>query len=265
MDIGISIYFWNLALIWALMTVAWTVSLAIRNVTIVDSLWGLGFVLLAWTTFLAADGAQARGLLLCGLVTVWGIRLAAYLTRRNWNKPEDPRYGSWRKDAGDRFWLVSLVKVFWIQALFLWVIALGVQYGIAQPSPARLTWLDGLGALISVAGIGIEAVADAQLARFKKDPENRGRVMDRGLWAWSRHPNYFGEFLVWWGIYVIVLSTPASFWTILSPLVITLVLTKMTGVALTEKTIKEKRPEYRRYIERVPAFFPKMPQKRSRS
>jgi len=265
MEIGISIFFWNLVLIWAVMTVAWGVSLAIRNVTIVDSIWGLGFVLLAWTTYAATDGAAARGLLICGLVTVWGGRLAGYLTWRNWKRPEDPRYGSWRKKAGERFWIVSLVKVFWIQALFLWVIALGVQYGITQPSPAQLTWLDVVGALIAAAGIGVEAVADAQLARFKKDPENRGRVMDRGLWGWSRHPNYFGEALVWWGIFFIVLSTPVSFWTVVSPVVITLVLTKMTGVALTEKTIIEKRPEYRRYIERVPAFFPKIPSKRSLS
>ncbi|MGD8369692.1 MAG: DUF1295 domain-containing protein [Desulfobacterales bacterium] len=263
MDIGISIFFWNLGLIWVVMTGAWFVSLAIRNVTIVDSLWGLGFVLLAWVTFFSAQGAPARGLLICALVTLWGVRLAVYLTRRNWKKPEDPRYGTWRREAGERFWIVSLVKVFWIQALFLWVIALGVQYGIAQPSPAGLTWLDAVGALISLAGIGIESAADAQLARFKKDPENRGRVMDRGLWGWSRHPNYFGESLVWWGIFLIALSTPVSFWTIVSPVVITLVLTKMTGVALTEKTIKEKRPEYRRYIETVPAFFPKIPKKRS--
>ncbi len=255
------IFFWNLAAVGGLMTLGWLVSLAIRNVTVVDSLWGLGFILIAWLSFILAEAGPGRSLLLCLLTTVWGLRLSAYLIWRNWGKGEDPRYGSWRKAAGSRFWIVSLGKVFWLQALFLWVIAWALQHGILRSAPFSLTWLDMLGTGIWAAGMLIEAVADAQLAAFKRRPENRGKVMDKGLWAWSRHPNYFGEFLVWWGIFIVVLSTPLSFWTVVSPILITLVLTKMTGVPLTEKTIAKRRPEYRRYIETVPAFFPRMPKR----
>lgn len=261
MENELVIFLWNLAAVGGLMTLGWAISLALRNVTVVDSLWGLGFILIAWNSFILAGAGPGRSLLLCLLVTIWGLRLSVYLTWRNWGKGEDPRYGSWRKAAGSRFWIVSLGKVFWLQALFLWVIAWALQHGIVQSAPSALTWLDLLGTGIWAAGMIIEAVADAQLAAFKRRPENRGRVMDKGLWAWSRHPNYFGEALVWWGVFIIVLSTPVSFWTVVSPILITLVLTKMTGVPLTEKTIAEKRPEYRRYIETVPAFFPRKPKR----
>ena len=132
---------------------------------------------------------------------MWGLRLSLYLSWRNWGKGEDPRYGSWRQKSGDRFWLVSLFKVFLLQALFLWVISIGLQMGQLAANPDTLTWLDGLGIFVWTIGFMFESAGDWQLARFKSDPVNKGRVMDRGLWAYTRHPNYFGEFLVWWGIY----------------------------------------------------------------
>jgi steroid 5-alpha reductase family enzyme len=187
--------------------------------------------------------------------------LSAYLSWRNWGKGEDPRYGGWREKSGDRFWLVSLFKVFILQAVFLWVIALALQIGQLAKTPASLTWLDGIGLLVWVVGFVFESVADWQLAQFKSDPANKGCVMDRGLWAFSRHPNYFGEFLVWWGIFLITLSTPHSWWTIISPVIITAVLLKMTGIPLTEKALKEKRPEYSDYIQRTSAFVPWWPAK----
>ena len=134
-------------------------------------------------------------------MTLWGLRLSLYLSWRNWGKGEDPRYGGWRQKSGDRFWLVSLFKVFILQALFLWVISLVIQIGQMAATPAALTRLDILGIVVWVAGFMFESVADWQLAQFKSDPANKGRVMDRGLWAYTRHPNYFGEFLIWWGIY----------------------------------------------------------------
>ena len=264
MSTSISIMAWNLTAVTAMMIVGWIVSLIYRNVTIVDSLWGLGFVLIAWLTFGMSDGYWGRSLLLALLVTLWGLRLSLYLSWRNWGKGEDPRYGGWRQKTGDRFWLVSLFKVFILQALFLWVISLAFQTGQLAAAPDTLTWLDGLGIWVWAAGFLFESVGDWQLARFKSDPANQGRVMDRGLWAYTRHPNYFGEFLVWWGIYLITLATPHSWWTILSPFVVTAVLLKMTGIPLTEKGLIENRPGYREYIKRTSAFVPWPPAKEDR-
>lgn len=254
-----SLFAINLAAVTAMMVIGWLVSLASRNVTVVDSLWGLGFVLIAWITFGVADGYIGRRLLLAVLTTAWGLRLAGYLSWRNLGKGEDPRYGAWRREYGNRFWIVSLFNVFLVQALVMWVVALTVQYGQAAEHPAHLTVFDLAGAGVWLVGFVFESVADWQLARFKSDPVNQGRVMDRGLWAYSRHPNYFGEMLIWWGLFLITLSVPNSVWTIISPLTITLVLLKVTGVALTEKTILEKRPEYREYIRKTSAFVPWFP------
>jgi steroid 5-alpha reductase family enzyme len=257
----IPIFGWNLAAVISLMICGWLISLIYKNVTFVDSLWGLGFVLIAWLTFSLAEGFTGRKILIVLLTTAWGLRLSAHLSWRNWGKGEDPRYGGWRKASGDRFWIISLFKVFLLQALFLWVIALAVQYGQVSATPAHLTGLDFLGFVIWMIGFVFESVSDWQLARFKADPTNAGKVMDRGLWAYSRHPNYFGECLIWWGIFLIVLSTPNSWWTVVSPLVISAVLLKMTGIPLTEKTIVNTRPGYSEYMKRTPSFFPWFPKK----
>ncbi|HSO20230.1 MAG TPA: DUF1295 domain-containing protein, partial [Desulfosarcina sp.] len=195
------------------------------------------------------------------LTAVWGLRLGAHLTWRNWGKTEDHRYGQWRRASGSSFWIVSLFKVFWLQALFLWVISLVLQKAQLAAEPARLTGLDFLGKLVWAAGFVFEAVGDWQLARFKADPANRGRVMDRGLWAWTRHPNYFGEFLIWWGFFLIALPTPHGWWTVIGPAIVTLVLLKMTGVPLTEAALKKRRPGYAAYMRRTSPFFPRPPKK----
>jgi steroid 5-alpha reductase family enzyme len=252
----------NFAAVVVMMLLGWSISLIHKDVTIADSLWGVGFVLIAWLTFFLTDGFLGRKVLICLLVTIWGFRLAIHLTRRNHGRGEDPRYAQWRKKSGKRFWLVSLFKVFLLQAVFLWVIALSLQWGQMAPEPAVLTPLDYLGTALFAIGLFFEAVSDQQLARFKSDPENRGRVMDQGLWAWSRHPNYFGESLIWWGVFLIALATPNSLWTLASPLVITAVLLKMTGVPLMEKTIVHSRPGYEDYMERTSAFFPWFPKRK---
>jgi steroid 5-alpha reductase family enzyme len=251
----------NLAALVALMTAGWLVSLPTRNVTVVDSLWGLGFVVVAWLTFALADGAPARRWLIAALTTLWGLRLCAYLSWRNWGKGEDRRYGTWRAASGESFWIVSLFKVFWLQAIFLWVIALVVQLPQMAAQPARLTAWDWVGAAIWLAGFAFESVADWQLYRFKADPGNRGKVMDRGLWRYSRHPNYFGESLVWWGMSAIALAVPGGALTLISPILVTLVLLKMTGVPLTERTTMETRPGYRDYIRRTSTFVPWPPKR----
>jgi steroid 5-alpha reductase family enzyme len=259
MESFIHIALWNLAAVAALMTAGWLVSLPLRNVTVVDSLWGLGFVLIASLSLVLAEGYAGRSWLVVVLTALWGVRLSAYLTRRNWGKGEDPRYGTWRKASGERFWIVSLFKVFWLQALFLWVISLVLQVPLAAGTPAHFTLWDAAGATLWAIGFVFETAADAQLARFKADPANRGRVMDRGLWRFSRHPNYFGESLIWWGFFLIALSVPGAWWTVACPALITLVLLKMTGVALTERTIVETRPAYRDYQRRTRPFIPWFP------
>ncbi|KPJ77125.1 MAG: hypothetical protein AMJ54_08890 [Deltaproteobacteria bacterium SG8_13] len=246
----------NLVAITALMALGWIVSLVVRKVTFVDSLWGLGFVLIVWITYFITEGYLLRRYLLVGLTTAWGVRLCLHLSMRNWGHGEDPRYAAWREQAGAYFWIFSLVKVFLPQALILWVISLSVQFGQLSLTPNHLTVYDIFGTALWGIGFFFESIADYQLAKFKADPSNKGKVMSRGLWAYSRHPNYFGEFLIWWGLFLITLSTPNSWWTIISPLVITAVLLKMTGVPLMERTIVETRPGYRKYMQRTNAFFP---------
>ena len=261
MQASLEIMGWNLAAVTAMMAFGWFISIISRNVTIVDSLWGLGFILIAWLTFFAADGYWGRKLLIATLVTLWGVRLSLYLSWRNWGRGEDPRYGGWREQSGERFWLVSLFKVFILQALFLWIISVSLQIGQLALLPDKITWLDILGMIVWATGFIFESVADWQLAKFKSDPNNSGRVLDRGLWAYTRHPNYFGESLAWWGIFLITLSTPSSWWTILSPIIVTAVLLKMTGIPLTEKALVENRPGYSDYIKRTSAFVPWLPAK----
>jgi len=261
----ISILSINFSAVLTLMLAGWGVSLVYRNVTIVDSLWGLGFVLIAWITFFLAPGFFGRKLLIALLVSAWGLRLSLHLSRRNWGHGEDPRYAEWRRKSGGRFWLVSLFKVFVLQAVFLWAIALSLQWGQISSQPAAFTLTDVAGTLLWLVGFFFEAVADRQLARFKQNPANRGRVMNQGLWAYSRHPNYFGESLMWWGIFLITLSTPAGWWTLVSPVIITVVLLKMTGVSLMEKTIVHTRPGYKAYIEETNAFFPWFPKRKDAS
>ncbi len=252
---------WNLVAVFAMMIIGWLISLRYRNVSIVDSLWGIGFVLIAWITFFLSDGFIGRRTLIAVLVTVWGMRLSIYLGRRNWGAGEDPRYGQWRKKSGERFWILSLFKVFLLQAMFMWVISIVLQFGQFAPIPDRFSGLDILGVFVWVIGFFFEAAGDWQLAKFKANPANKGKVMDRGLWAYTRHPNYFGEFLIWWGFFLITLSTPNSWWTVISPLVITAVLLKMTGIPLTEATIVKTRPGYEDYIKRTSAFVPWFPRK----
>jgi steroid 5-alpha reductase family enzyme len=254
----------NLAAAALFMSAGWIVSLVKRNAAVADIFWGPGFVLVAWLTFFQAEGYFIRKLLLALMVTVWGLRLFIHIAGRSRGKGEDPRYAAWRAQYGENFWIVSLYRVFLVQALFLWIIALGVQYGQVAALPNRLTWLDGAGFLTWTAGLIIESVSDYQLRRFLSVPENRGRVMDQGLWRYSRHPNYFGEVLIWWGIFVMVLSCPLGFFTIVSPLVITYTLLKLTGVSLMEETEFSDNPEYQAYIGRTSAFVPWFPRNRQK-
>jgi steroid 5-alpha reductase family enzyme len=265
MDAFLHLFLINLLAAAGLMSIGWVFSLIKKDVTIADSLWGLGFVLIAWLTFFRTDGFLLRKILITGLVTVWGLRLFIHLSTRHRGKGEDPRYGQWRKKHGQAFWIVSLFKVFLVQALFQWLIAMGVQYGQISDTPAYLTLLDVLGFLIGTIGIIIESFADLQLKQFLSDPANKGKIMNQKLWKYSRHPNYFGETMIWWGIFVIVLATPWGFWTIVSPLLITYTLLKLTGVTLMEETQFGDNPAYRQYIRETSAFIPWFPKKTGRA
>lgn len=239
----------------------WLLSLPTRNASLADIFWGPGFVLLAWWSFALTDGYVGRKLLLALLTTAWGLRLSLHIAWRNWGQGEDRRYQAWRAKRAESFWWVSLFTVFLTQAVLLWLVSLAVQIGQLSPTPARLTSLDLLGALVWAVGFIWEAVADWQLARFKADPANRGKVMNRGLWAYSRHPNYFGESLIWWGLFLIALATPLGWWALVSPVVITFLLLRVSGVTLLEKDIVERRPEYREYLETTSAFIPWFPKR----
>lgn len=238
-----------------LMLATWVVSVIINDASIVDIVWGLGFVIVTWATYPASpvDSPTDRAVLMLALVTIWGLRLTAYLAWRNIGKGEDRRYQQMRKKSPDSFWIVTLYKVFGLQALLMWVVAVPAVVTWASDTP--LSWLDYVGAGIWLVGVTFETVGDIQLARFKAQPGSKGKVMDRGLWRYTRHPNYFGDFCVWWGIYLVA-AAGGAWWAIFSPIVMTALLMRYSGAGLLEKTITRRRPEYEEYIRTTNAFFP---------
>lgn len=236
------------------MGLLWLVSLAVKDSSIVDLFWGLGFVLVAWLAVWRV-GWSPRGALVVGLVTAWGVRLAGYLAWRNLGKGEDPRYQAMRRAHGAAWWWKSLFVVFGLQGALLWLVSLPLQLAVARGGTPGV--VDVVATLVFGVGLTFEAVGDWQLARFKAKPENRGRVMDLGLWRYTRHPNYFGDFLVWWGLYGVALAAGA-WWTVPSPLVMSFLLMRVSGVTLLEKTLKA-RPGYEDYVRRTSAFFPRPP------
>lgn len=251
----ISIILTNLTILLVLSAILWAISVFRRDSSIVDPCWGLGFVIVAWATFALADMAVARSQLMLAMVSIWGLRLSGYLAWRNRGKGEDFRYVEMRNQHGDRFWIVSLFTVFWLQALIMWFVSLPVQFVIGQAVDQPLSWLDLIGLIAWIIGMVFETAGDFQLASFKSKPENRGKVMDRGLWQFTRHPNYFGDFCVWWGIYLVAISASAG-WTIASPAFMSFLLIRVSGVRLLEQTIADRRPGYQDYIKRTNAFFP---------
>lgn len=236
----------------------WLLSLAKRDVGIVDSLWSLMFLAGAAVYALAGSESGPRTALLVALVAVWALRLCAHITWRNWGEAEDRRYQAIRARNQPHFEIKSLYLVFLLQALLAWLISLPLLAAANSSSPLGL--LDYLGVALWTVGFYFEAAGDLQLARFKRDPANRGRVMRQGLWRYTRHPNYFGDFCVWWGFFLIALGAGA-WWSVIGPVVMTLLLLKVSGVALLESDISERRPEYQQYIKDTNAFFPGPPGK----
>lgn len=241
----------------AVMVAAWIVSLPLRDASVADIAWGLTFVAIALAAAAAGEGDADRSTLVAVLVAAWGLRLAGYIAWRH--DGEDRRYRAMRERQGRRFAFRSLVTVFLLQAAIAWIVSLPIQVAATDPGPANLGLLDWLGALVAVAGIGFEATADAQLAGFLRSDRTDGAVMDRGLWRYSRHPNYFGDTVFWWGIWLIALATGSGWWTLVGPALMTFLLLRVSGVAMTERTIGKRRPEYARYVERTSAFVPRPP------
>lgn len=238
----------------------WLVSVARRDVSIADSLWGPMIALAPWAYLAATTQPGPRAALVLTLASVWALRLALHITWRNRGHGEDRRYQAIRARNEPHFAYKSLYLVFGLQGALAWVVALPLMAALDSARP--LGWLDFLGAGLWLAAMVFEAVADRQLVRFKADLANRGRVMDRGLWAWSRHPNYFGECLAWWGAWLVAVAAGAS-WTVVSPLLMTVLLLRVSGVALLEKDLVEHRPAYRDYMARTSAFIPWPPRRES--
>jgi len=246
---------WLHALPWVLVMalLVWALCTLRRNVGLVDIFWSM-FVLVAALCFVReAPEPTSRMLLVLLLAGIWAVRLAAYLAVRNRNAPEDHRYQAIRARNQPRFAWKSLYLVFGLQAVLAFIVSLPLY--AAMTSTAPLSVLDVAGAALVVAGVMVESIADAQLADFRDDPANRDAVLDQGLWRYSRHPNYFGEFCVWWGFFMLALAA-GGWWSIASPLLMSLLLMRVSGVTLMEKDIKGRRPGYAGYVARTNAFFP---------
>jgi steroid 5-alpha reductase family enzyme len=240
------------------MTLLWLISLRLKDASIVDPFWGPGFALAALSYYVVDGRYPDRGTLVLALVTLWATRLALHLYVRNRREGEDPRYTAMREARGKQFPLVSLFTIFWFQAFLLWVISSPILGSIVSQVP--LGFFDFLGAIVFLIGLTIESIADNQLAVFRATPSNKGHVLDSGLWRYSRHPNYFGDAVLWWGLYLIAVGAEA-YWTIVGPVLITLLLLRFSGVPMLEEGLRTSRPGYSEYIKRTSSFVPWPPKK----
>jgi steroid 5-alpha reductase family enzyme len=239
----------------------WVVSLIRRDASIVDPWWGPGFAGIAALAFALAPEPGARGALLLTMVMLWALRLGGYLLWRNRGHGEDPRYARMRAHHGARFPFVSLATVFALQGALQWLISLPLQVAVLWPGNAPLGWLDAGAVVLFAVGLTFESVGDWQLARFKADPAQRGRVMDRGLWRYTRHPNYFGDCVAWWGLWLLAASTPYGLPTVFAPALMSFLLLRVSGVPMLERGLEKTRPGYRDYVERTSGFFPWFPRR----
>ena len=255
------IYFAGLFVIVTAMTMLWMVSVFLKNASIVDPFWGLGFVIAGVFYFNKADGLEIRKLIVLTFLIIWGLRLSIYLGWRNLGKGEDFRYQQFRKDYGEnRYWWISFFQVFLLQGVLLWLISAPLLSAQFYSGGSDLNYVDYAAIIIWVIGFSFEAGGDFQLARFKSDPNNKGKVLNTGFWKYTRHPNYFGDAAVWWA-YGLFSVAAGSYWPLLSSLLMTLLIVKVSGVSLLEKTLKNAKPQYKDYVEKTPAFFPWFPKK----
>jgi len=243
-------------LIWALVTLLWLWSVLIKNVSIVDIFWGFGFVVVNAFYVYNLENINPRNLLLLILVSVWGLRLTIYLAIRNIGKGEDFRYQQFRKDYGEkRYWWFSYFQVFLLQGVLILIVSLPLIGIHSNEISTDLIWLDYVAFLVWIIGFSFEAGGDYQLYKFKKNNKNKGKLLNTGFWRYTRHPNYFGDSAVWWS-YALFSIAAGAYWQIIGAVIMTLLIIKVSGVALLEKTLNNSKPKYKEYIENTNAFFP---------
>lgn len=256
--------FWNiwfpaLALLSGFGTILWIISLMIKDSSIIDPLWGVLFIIAGWFYFFQTnDGFEARKMILMSLVTIWGLRLSIYLAWRNWGKGEDYRYQKFRKNWGKNYWWGSLIQVFWLQPFLAWLISAVLLGGMIDGNSLNL--LDFVGIGVWLIGFLFEAGGDWQLARFKSNPKNKGKLLDTGFWKYTRHPNYFGDSACWWG-YGLICAAAGSYFPLVGSALMTFLLVNISGVALLERTLKKSKPGYEEYVRKTNAFLPWLPKK----
>lgn len=251
----------GIGLLMATLTGLWLVSLVIKDASIIDIFWGFGFVIIAWFYAFQNDLAsmEIREKILLAMITIWGLRLTIYLAMRNLGKGEDYRYAQWRKDNGEKWWWLSFIRVFALQGFLLWIIS--ATYLPSFSIRAEMGVLEYVGVLLWIVGLFFEAVGDYQLAQFKKDPNNKGKVLNTGVWRYTRHPNYFGDATIWWGFFLFALAHPQGWMFVFCPIVMTFFLLKVSGVAMLEVKLKKSKPQYAEYIRTTSSFIPMPPKK----
>ncbi|MFK8059913.1 MAG: DUF1295 domain-containing protein [Polaribacter sp.] len=248
-------------IIWAVVTLLWLLSIAIKNVSIVDIFWGFGFVIVNTFYVYNLEEINPRNWLLLALVSLWGLRLTIYLAIRNIGKGEDYRYQQFRKDYGvKRYWWFSYFQVFLLQGTLILIVSLPYLGVHLSETSGTLIWLDYIAILIWIIGFSFEAGGDYQLYQFKKNLKNKGKVLNTGFWKYTRHPNYFGDSAIWWS-YALFSIAAGGYWQIIGAVIMTLLIVKVSGVALLEKTLNNTKPKYKEYIEKTNSFFPWFPKK----
>jgi steroid 5-alpha reductase family enzyme len=240
-----------------LMVGTWLISVVIKDASIVDITWGLGFATVATVLWIADDSRSSLDTLLWIMTLMWGLRLCLYLARRNLGHGEDYRYVAMRKRWGPAFPVISFLTVYTLQGTLMWVVSLPVQLSHRQEGSIGVLAI--IGVVLWLVGFYFESVGDLQLRRFKADPSNEGKVLDTGLWRYTRHPNYFGDACVWWGIALVACSVSVGRWGLIGAAVMNLLLLKVSGVALLERSLKRRKPDYQAYVERTSAFIPRPP------
>lgn len=240
-----------------LMVGTWLISVVIKDASIVDITWGLGFATVATVLWIADDSRSSLDTLLWMMTLIWGLRLCLYLARRNLGHGEDYRYVAMRKRWGPAFPVISFLTVYTLQGTLMWIVSLPVQ--LSHRQEGSIGALAIIGVVLWLVGFYFESVGDLQLRRFKADPSNGGKVLDTGLWRYTRHPNYFGDACVWWGIALVACSVSVGRWGLIGAAVMNLLLLKVSGVALLERSLKRRKPDYQAYVERTSAFIPRPP------
>ncbi|MFH1850720.1 MAG: DUF1295 domain-containing protein [Candidatus Neomarinimicrobiota bacterium] len=247
-------------LIFSFVTLVWLLSLVKQDAGIMDIFWGLGFVFTAILVPVRYDAWSSRGILVLALVIIWGIRLSIYIGYRNAGKPEDTRYQRWRLENGSNWWWKSYFKVFLLQGTIMWIVVLPVIFTLTGAGGGEINIIDYLGTTFWLTGMFFEVVGDWQLQRFKADRANKGQILTSGLWHLTRHPNYFGEAVLWWGIYLVAVAAGHPL-TIISPLLMTFLLVRVSGVRMLDELMIRSKPGYAEYIKSVNAFLPGLPRR----